>query len=584
MDTSYFLYKGRVLFLFIVLCLSTLTVHAQTDPDPEQLRRQQELIRQLRLKLFPESDVRLQAPIDPSIGEILPHEQACYTIKTITLQALDRNGEPTDKHPFLWAQEAANNTDKGTLDTPISRCLGSAGINLVMKRIQNAIVAKGFVTTRVLAGPQNLKTGELRLMVIPGRIRELRMQDPASSTALLSAIPADEGEMLYLRDIEQGLENLKRVPSAEADIQIAPSTANNARPGDSDLIVVWRQKRPHRVNLSLDNAGSESTGKYQGALTLSYDNPFKRNDLFYFTLNNDLDGGQSGERGTSGKTLHYSIPWAYWLLSGTAGESEYFQAIAGATEESIYRGTNETRELSLARTVYRDAKRKTQLQLAGWQRNSNNFIDDTEVEIQRRKMAGWEFSINHTEYLPRTTVQVQLKQRQGTGAFGSLAAPEDNFDEGTARPKITKLNLTTTTPFRLWGQSWSVRNNLRAQWNQTPLIPQDRFSIGSRYTVRGFDGQRTLSGDRGSLIRNDLSMRIGQSNHQIVLGFDYGSVDGQSTSTLIGEHLAGASLGFKGVFNTLNLSYDLAYATPISEPDGFESDSDVINANLNWGF
>ncbi len=41
-----------------------------------------------------------------------------------------------------------------------------------------------------------------------------------------------------------------------------------------------------------------------------------------------------------------------------------------------------------------------------------------------------------------------------------------------------------------------------------PLITQDRFSIGGRYTVRGFDGETTLIGERGWLLRNDLGLSL----------------------------------------------------------------------------
>ncbi len=37
-----------------------------------------------------------------------------------------------------------------------------------------------------------------------------------------------------------------------------------------------------------------------------------------------------------------------------------------------------------------------------------------------------------------------------------------------------------------------------------PLTQQDKLSIGGRYTVRGFDGELSLSGEKGWLWRNEL--------------------------------------------------------------------------------
>lgn len=36
-------------------------------------------------------------------------------------------------------------------------------------------------------------------------------------------MPAREGELLDLRDIEQGLENLQRVPTVQAEMAIVPA-------------------------------------------------------------------------------------------------------------------------------------------------------------------------------------------------------------------------------------------------------------------------------------------------------------------------------------------------------------------------
>lgn len=41
--------------------------------------------------------------------------------------------------------------------------------------------------------------------------------------------------------------------------------------------------------------------------------------------------------------------------------------------------------------------------------------------------------------------------------------------------------------------------------SSTPLTSPDMFSIGNRWTVRGFDGERTLTASHGWYIRNDIA-------------------------------------------------------------------------------
>ncbi len=155
-----------------------------------------------------------------------------------------------------------------------------------MQRIQAAIIARGFVTTRVLASEQDLSTGVLRLILVAGRICAARLQTDAQGRGTLwNALPTAPGELLNLRDVEQALENLQRPPTVEADIQITPCEPQPGgpavRPGESELSIQWKQRLPFRLGLSIDDSGTRASGRYQGALTFSYDNALNLNDLLY---------------------------------------------------------------------------------------------------------------------------------------------------------------------------------------------------------------------------------------------------------------------------------------------------------------
>ncbi|MEN5002238.1 POTRA domain-containing protein [Stenotrophomonas indicatrix] len=131
------------------------------DPGAQELLRQQERERVLREQQESRPDVRLESSQGEQ-GERLPtQEQPCVRIDRIVL-----DGEGAKD--FQWALAAADPRE----DPASGRCLGTEGINVVMKRVQNAIIARGYVTTRVLSAPQDLNTGTLTLSVVPGRFRE----------------------------------------------------------------------------------------------------------------------------------------------------------------------------------------------------------------------------------------------------------------------------------------------------------------------------------------------------------------------------------------------------------------------------
>ncbi len=206
----------------------------------QEYLRQQERERLLRQQQEQAPDVRLQAPVPQETDRLPSDESPSFMIERIVL-----TGDIAEQ--FQWALAFADQTAEGESDPALQRSLGTRGINLVMRRIQNAIVGRGFVTTRVLAEAQDLSTGTLQLTVIPGRIRTIRFAAESDTRATgWNAVPAKPGDLLNLRDIEQTLENFKRVPTVEADIQITPAEGDEALPGESDLVIAWRQRFPFR--------------------------------------------------------------------------------------------------------------------------------------------------------------------------------------------------------------------------------------------------------------------------------------------------------------------------------------------------
>ncbi|WP_185879110.1 ShlB/FhaC/HecB family hemolysin secretion/activation protein, partial [Variovorax sp. MHTC-1] len=518
-----------------VLGAAAAVAQAQTAPLPSapnpfvEEQRQQERERALRQQQERAVDSRLQPAAPPETRRLAKDESPCFRIERIVL-----DGELAEDFQGLLAAAAGEDGS----DNPLGRCLGTEGVNIVLTRLQQAAVARGYVTTRVLAAPQDLSQGTLALTLIPGRIAAIRFAEGSDArTSLASAIPARPGDLLNLRDIEQGLENLKRAPTAEADIQIEPAKAEGARPGDSDLVVKYSQRFPLRTTLSLDDGGTKATGKTQAGATVAWDNPLGLNDLFYVSANHDAFN-HSGQ-GTSGQTVHYSVPYGYWLFGATASQNRYHQTVQGADQDYVYAGESGNAELKLSRLVYRDQRRKTTLSFRGFRRSARNFIDDTEIEVQRRVTAGWELGLAHREFIGQATLDANLAYRRGTGAFGALAAPEELFGEGTSRFRLVTAELGLNVPFALGAQKLRYAGLWRGQWNRTPLTPQDRFSIGGRYSVRGFDGEASLMGEHGWLLRNDIGWALGTSGAELYVGIDYGRVGGLSTGQMAERHLSG---------------------------------------------
>jgi hemolysin activation/secretion protein len=547
------------------------------DPGAQELLRQQERERVLREQQESRPDVRLKSSQGEQ-GERLPtQEQPCVRIDRIVLDGEGAKG-------FQWALAAADPRE----DPASGRCLGTEGINVVMKRVQNAIIARGYVTTRVLSAPQDLNTGTLTLSVVPGRFREAVFTEAdGRHPAIANALPIRSGGLLNLRDIEQGLENLQRVPTVTADIKIAPADGEGAAPGQSDLNIDWKQRSPVRASLTLDDAGSQGTGKLQANATLSLDNPLGLNELFYVSAGRGVFNGEGKD--TNSWTAHYDVPYGYWLFGATASAYDYSQTVVGAYESYDYSGRSGNAEARVDRLLLRNAKTKLGIYGRGWQRTSKNYIDDTEIEVQRRRTSGWELGLTHKQFIGAATLDATLAYRRGTGAFHALRSPEEMAQawdpslplEGTSRMKLITADAQLSVPFQLGKQRLRYTAAWRAQWNRTPLSPQDRFAIGGRYTVRGFDGESSLSGERGWSLRNDLSLGIG-GGQEFYVAADYGRIGGPSTQWQSGRDLAGMALGLRGGWQ--QLSWDGFVGSALHKPSNFPTDYTTFGFSLAWRY
>ncbi|MDM7944270.1 MAG: ShlB/FhaC/HecB family hemolysin secretion/activation protein [Hydrogenophaga sp.] len=554
--------------------LGTGPAAGQTPRDTAQSaaeqRRADERDARQREQAVPEPEVRPDAPQDASTLPLPTIESPCFVIRHIELRD---GGAPG----FGWMLDALT-----APDSPLDRCLGTGGIGVLLQRAQQAAVARGFVTSRVVVEPQQLQQGRLLLTLLPGRIRQVRFaQAGARHPSMRGALPAQAGDLLNLRDIEQALENFKRVPGVEIDIRIEPAD----EPGQSDLLIHWTQGRALRLQLGVDDSGSRSTGRHQGSATLSLANPLHLNDLFYLGLQGSLGGGDPGARGTSGSSLHYSLPWGRALLSLDLSRHRYLQTVAGAAQDYAYRGLTGSQDLSLSYLLHRDATRKTTLHAKAFARQSRNFIDDTEVQVQRRRVGGWQLGIAHRAHVGPGTLDLNLGYRRGTGAFGSLRAPEEAFGEGTSRFALWQAGAQWHRPFRLGAQTWQFSTQWRGQAHRTPLSPSERFAIGARHTVRGFDGEFSLSADSGWFWRNELATPLGDSGSSAFAGIDHGQVRGPGAAQLPGTRLSGAVLGLRGSAGAARaVQYEVFAGWPLHKPDGFRTANATVGFWLTTGF
>lgn len=223
-------------------------------------------------------------------------ETRCFTIRTITLKGAD----------------SLSKGERERLMTPfIGQCLGVSQLNDLLKVITNHYLDRGRVTSRAYLPQQDLSTGHLQVLVVEGRLESLRA-DPGSGLSereLAMAFPGSPGEGLNLREIEQMVDQLNRLPSNRAQMELAPGEAV----GGSQVLVRNQAQKPWRASLSRNNGGQRSTGEQQLNLGLEWDSPLGLADQLVLRGGHDVVSDHT--QGSKNGALYYNLPWGWWNFS-----------------------------------------------------------------------------------------------------------------------------------------------------------------------------------------------------------------------------------------------------------------------------
>jgi hemolysin activation/secretion protein len=541
---------------------------AATPPTPadiaeEGLRRAAERERELRR----DADTRpdgLRPTREAAASATLPDEQPCFVISEIVF-----NGP--DAVRFRWLDRVT--------EPFLNQCAGVEGLRRITGAVDTALMEQGYVTSRVSLPAQNLSSGQLQLQLHIGRVAEVRMvqadalaeSDTAWGTWRNAFVP-DAGERLNLRDIEQGLEQMKRLPSQEVTTTLEPGSEP-----DTSVIVIRRKPAAFserlRGGVTLDNAGSDSLGRAQLSVFAALDNPLGVNDIVSANFSSNAESVDAEHRSQSA-SLSYSIPWGYSTFLLNRSESRFAQRVPLTTTSVLSSGESRSSSLQWQHVTVRTASTKFSVNAALSTRRARSFLDDSENVVQRRRTTAFESGAGFTHLLGESTrIEAEVGYRRG---MPWLQAQDDFPDEVgalTLRPKIWTLDAHVASTWRIAAQTVQLQSALRAQHTRSTTLSIDQIAIGGRSSVRGFDGDNVLIAESGWVLRNEASLPLvlpwAPLRSSMYLGADAGRVWGPSAANLVGHGLAGAALGLRGQWH--RFQFDLAVSAPVHQPEGFKT-------------
>lgn len=457
---------------------ASLLSPADRDSIQQQQRGLLEQNQQQRQELQRSLTPTLPAPAESNASSGGP----CFTITTLRL-------EGADHLPAGARQELTQDY--------LQRCLNLGQIQTLVQKISDWYISRGYITSRAFLTEQDLSRGELRLLVLEGKLEKILLEQ-RDDRMLKMAFPDLQGNLLNLRDIEQGMEQINRLRQQPVQIEILPGS----KPGYSVVNLSAKPEFPLILGLGFDNSGQKSTGTGQINGSLTGNNLLGVADQWFvsgarssdFAKDHDARSVQAG----------VSLPYGYWLLDYNYAYSDYLTTIDNQGFDWRSSGDSQTHRLSLSRVLFRDGEMKTGLSLGLTHRINRNALNDTRLESSSRKLTSVTLGLSHSQKLLGGFATLNPAYSRGVPWLG--AEDDSGKIKEAPRAEFHKLSLSGSYYLPLT-QDWTYLTSLYGQWTPQRLYGSERLTIGGESSVRGFKEQY-LSGDQGGYWRNEVNRTL----------------------------------------------------------------------------
>jgi hemolysin activation/secretion protein len=530
--------------VWILLLLSQTASAALLSPaDRDSIeQQQQQLLRQNQQQRDALEQVqplpKLTIPATP--GAL---KGPCFTIQRIVLDGATLIDERQQQKLFApWQGE----------------CLDMARINKLTNSVSDWYISRGYITSRAFLTEQDLRSGELHLFVLEGRLEKIRM-DNAPARELAMTFPGLEGKILNLRDIEQGMEQINRTRTTPVQIEILPGTQQ----GWSVVHLTATPEFPLSGAVSFDNSGQKSTGVGQINGSLTGNNLLGLADSWF------VSGGRSSAFSNSKDAQNVaagvSIPYGYSLLDYSYSWNNYLSTLDNNGYLWRSSGDTETHRVNLSHVLFRNGDIKTGVSVGLSHRINRNYLDDVLLQSSSRKLTSLLFGLNHTQKILGGVATFNPTFSRGMPWFDAQSDGNQNGDLPKAEFRKWSLNGSYQRPVTndLW---WLA--SVYGQWTPDRLYGSERMTIGGESSVRGFKEQ-SISGDNGAYWRNELNYTlftlpvIGQVSTLIAL--DGGWLHSDKLDSYAGGTLWGTAAGLSTANRWVSTSFTVGL--PLVYPD-----------------
>lgn len=372
-----------------------------------------------------------------------------------------------------------------------NRALAYEDLLELRDRLTLLYVDAGYLTSGAVLPKQTIRDGVVRFVIVEGRLSEIEIETDGHfrESTLRGRLRTNVDGPVNIHDLEgrlRALQQDRRIERIEA--HLLPDHAA----GTSTLQVLVYERAPYSIGADFDNYRSSSIGSLGGQLHGRVDNLAGIGDTFFARA-----GFSEGLVQLDGKLEIPVSPWETLLTL------RYLWSDAEIVSEPIASSLDiETRSRTISaelrQPLWRTPSTTFETYLRGELRRSDTYLDGTAAPLAEgsedgvSKVTVLRFGLEWTQ---RTRLQAIALRSLITIGIPILDATHN--PNGTADGEFVAWLAQAQWARRLPGSldaELIVRGDL--QLANSALLPLEQFSIGGRYSVRGYR-ENTLVRDNG---------------------------------------------------------------------------------------
>ncbi len=447
------------------------------------------------------------------------------------------------------------------------------------QRISQYYSDQGYVNSGAILPEQQFHNGIIRLQIIEGRLTEVRVKGTEwlAEEYVSDRLQDDKNSPLNINELREKFQQLLLDPLIERmNGNLIPGTVR----GQSILDVEVTRARPYQLSLTFDNYRPPSIGSEEGKFSGWVRNLTGLGDI--------IDGSLVYSRGTLGGSGGFSLP----LNASNTRFNFHFDISRAAVIEQPLKEVDIKSEYSgfefgLVQPLIQSLNRNLSIGMAFNVKENRttllgepfSFSDGAKNGVTKDSVL--RFSLDFTERLEHHVFSARSTTSVGVRAFNASWAADKSTPDSDFLAWLGQVQYAG----QLFENAGTLILHGDVQWADDKLLPLERFSLGGRYSVRGYRENEVVR-DKGYVLSAEyryplLHNESGGFPGQLTLFpfMDYGAGWNRGERKQIRYlHSVGVGLEWQPV---KNISTEIIYAHDLNTSDK-KTSYDLQDGGLHW--